>query len=291
MGDMRQHTARAVSSGVSSAARLVARTPLAPAIRRSGLVPSNPKNLPYLVASKVGGETGKIVSFEDYEIRFWVSDPTERRSVSEHYAPRVGEYSVLRDMLSEMRSDDVFVDIGAYIGLQTCLFGQVADRVISYEPHPTNFRHLKRNICLNELAVEPRNLAVSDVTGETEYYVTRSEGTDTGGRIRDDSACSRNSIRVAVTTLSAEIPENHPVPSILKVDAEGEELAVLSDFAEIEESSECRLVYCEVHPSRLRTRGATEEMVEEKLASMGFDVSRFRDVHGNGEAYILKAKR
>ena len=288
---MERQVLLAASDGISKIARRVAKTPIGDAIKRTGVVPSNPTYIPYQLASKLRGESVKTISFEGYEIKFLVNDPTERRSVSQHYTPRIGEYSVLQDILSEMNSDDVFVDIGAYIGLQTCLFGQVAARVIPYEPHPTNFRRLSQNIGLNVLDIKPRNMAVSDTAGELEYYIMNTKETDIGGRLRDDPGDPRNSLRVTVTKLSDEIPDHHPVPSILKIDAEGEELSILSDFAEIDDTSACRLIYCEVHPTLLENRDEDEKMVEEKLASMGFTISYFRDVHGDLGGHILKAKR
>lgn len=53
---------------------------------------------------------------------------------------------------------DVFVDVGAHIGLYSVVLGAAGCRVVALEPNQRTFEHLRRNIALN--ALEERVLAL-----------------------------------------------------------------------------------------------------------------------------------
>ncbi len=54
-------------------------------------------------------------------------------------------------MIDELHEDDVFVDIGANIGLYTLMAARRCKTVIAIEPGRPQFWHLKRNVRLNDL--------------------------------------------------------------------------------------------------------------------------------------------
>jgi FkbM family methyltransferase len=62
------------------------------------------------------------------------------------------------------------VDVGANIGLHSIVMARCGFSVTSYEPDPTHFDLLKRNLTLNHCdKVAPRNAAVSSAAGTCEF--------------------------------------------------------------------------------------------------------------------------
>ena len=67
-----------------------------------------------------------------------------------------------RVILSRLKTDDVFVDIGANVGYFSLLASQICSKVISFEPNPTCLAQLNRNIEINKrqnIDVRPVGLA------------------------------------------------------------------------------------------------------------------------------------
>ena len=75
------------------------------------------------------------------------------------------ELPVLQDMLEAVQSDDVFFDVGAHIGIYSCLVGQkLSDRqVVAFKPYPPNRSRLEHHIHVNRIAgsVQPYALAAA----------------------------------------------------------------------------------------------------------------------------------
>jgi hypothetical protein len=56
------------------------------------------------------------------------------------------EVDEMIDILSEINSDDVFLDIGANIGIHSLFAEKAASKVYAIEPYPTNSSHFLFNI-------------------------------------------------------------------------------------------------------------------------------------------------
>ena len=69
-----------------------------------------------------------------------------------------------------LKPESVAFDIGANIGLTTCLISQLADKVYSFEPNPPVFNVLKANIEKNHLSnVIARQIAIGSTKGEVYF--------------------------------------------------------------------------------------------------------------------------
>jgi len=72
------------------------------------------------------------------------------------------EYSTFKRLLSEC---DIFVDVGANVGLFTMIAAREEIPVVCCEPHPRTFRLLCRNLHMNGLnEVEAHACAIGDQT-------------------------------------------------------------------------------------------------------------------------------
>lgn len=191
----------------------------------------------------------------------------------------MNERSIIADLLASLRPDDVFYDIGANIGIYTCLVGKVLSNgsVVAFEPHPANVERLRRNAKLNEVALTTYPLALSD-SDDILSLAEHESGTSGAGAhgfdvtnsgvMSEKTTQSTNTLQVAVRNGDALIEENKiPRPNILKIDVEGAEQAVLDGLKRAIAESTCRLVYCEVHEET-----STEKLCE-TLKLSGFEVS------------------
>jgi len=238
-----------------------------------------------------------------------------------------GERLVIDDLLSVVREEDVFFDVGANVGLYTCFVGQhTTTETVAFEPHATNADRLAANAERNGLDVRVERLALGSSEGDGHLLLdggepgqgehalrsaNRIEGsptddssgspsralaaTDQTGEPRTDSGSDARTtskdprIRVVPVERGDTFVDrtNVPSPTVVKVDVEGAELDVLAGL-ERALSTTCRLVYCEIHPNELANRGARPADVERFLQERGFTCERLNRA---GERYRIRARR
>jgi FkbM family methyltransferase len=123
----------------------------------------------------------------------------------------------------DILQDDIVVDIGANIGaFSVQAAGKTHNRVLSFEPAPTNVEYLKKNVKNNGLAnVQVFGMAVSDEEGELELHLSKVSSGHTLAKVAGDDFLT---IKVPTTTLK-NIMDDNGLERIdyLKVDTEGAE--------------------------------------------------------------------
>ncbi|WP_435065590.1 FkbM family methyltransferase [Halobaculum sp. EA56] len=201
----------------------------------------------------------------------------------------VEERPVLARLVSDLRPDDVFYDIGANIGLYSCLVADaVSGPVFAFEPHPANADRLEENVELNGAEVTVFRCALADSTGSAELNVTLDEIGSAGHSLVSDP--SEGLDRVTVETRRGDefvTEQGLPRPTVLKIDVEGAESAVLDGLDSTLSDSRCRAVYCETHADRLASQGSSVTAVRDALASHGFAVSEHTVRQGKGETFLV----
>lgn len=193
------------------------------------------------------------------------------RSAREHHwitSIESEEGVVLRDLVGSLRDGDVFWDVGANIGLVSCLAGRAADvEVVAFEPYPPTVRSLRRNLADNGLSRSSTAIEAALGAGEGPAELAVAPDWDTKHSLVNDDG---EAITVPVIRGDAVAEERGP-PDVVKVDVEGAELEVLAGMAETLER--CRRAYCEVH----RVFGVDETRVREAFRSSGFEVERLAE--------------
>ena len=126
-------------------------------------------------------------------------------------------------------SESVVLDVGANIGCTSILFGQRARRVIAFEPSPTTFRYLQRNIGGAELRnVELHNFALGATEGASQ--LTFAASNRSGGFVSDKTRTSAGHVTesIAIRRLD-DIAGNLALDALdlIKLDVEGFERSVL----------------------------------------------------------------
>ncbi|MFP9059021.1 FkbM family methyltransferase [Natrialbaceae archaeon A-chndr2] len=183
------------------------------------------------------------------------------------------EKNVLEELLEEITDEDVFYDIGANVGLYSCFAGSKSPEgsVYSFEPHPVNVDALKKNLQLNDVDGTIFQMALSDEEGTFELS---SEGSEAGlGEHSLNTTQSESTVSVTVRQLDSLRTEHDiPVPTIIKIDVEGAELDVLKGATETLSEPNCKTIYCEIHPGRIKAFGGSSEALRDHLSELGFEI-------------------
>lgn len=131
-------------------------------------------------------------------------------------------------LLHLLRSGDLFVDIGANVGVYTVLAaGAIGATAIAVEPVPDTFAKLLANLRVNGLdgKAQPHNIGLGRSASTLRFTVDQ----DTTNHVVTDESWTGPSLQVPVQTLDAVL--NGQTPSLIKIDVEGWESEVLAGAA------------------------------------------------------------
>jgi FkbM family methyltransferase len=196
------------------------------------------------------------------------------------------EFAVLSDLLKEIRSDDVFYDIGADAGLYTVLVATKVPRecLISFEPHPLRRESLQRNMKRNGVEATIRTEALGNKSGSVSLsYALHTDET------KEMAETGSEGFSVKVKRADNLIPGELPPPNVVKIDVEGAELSVLKGFGNILDDSSCRVIYIEVHDKITNFGGSKKELIS-LLNQNGYEIREMlKRQTGQTEELFIKA--
>jgi FkbM family methyltransferase len=161
------------------------------------------------------------------------------------------------------------LDIGANTGVYSLIACAANDdsRVTAFEPVPSIFEYLVRNLRLNgwEVRCEARCEAVSNYCGFSTFTVPTDTLVPTGARLAPNGASDVNgvTIMVRVTTADDACKDKGPI-DLVKIDVEGFEDKVLEGMRGIFETSRPFLILEVVH-------AAYSKSAQEYLIDMGYE--------------------
>lgn len=227
------------------------------------------------------------------------------RKTFQHYASdKIHEKTTTEIFKKVIKKGDIVLDIGANIGYFTLLSANLAGekgRVYSFEPEPTNFKYLTKNIKLNAYNhVTANQKAVSDKDGEkVKLYICSYESghhtinqpkgiKDYGGGAH--SEINPDFIEVETVSIDKFCDENIKSPvNVIKLDVEGAEfLALLGMNQTIKESKNLKM-FIEFFPLLIRDMGhSPEEFARKILEDYGFSVFIISDDYNAMKGKNLK---
>jgi FkbM family methyltransferase len=161
------------------------------------------------------------IGARNYELE---SDDNYLQALGEAFEPQT--VALLKSL---QRSQGVVIDIGANIGCTALLFAQQAARVLAFEPSPSTFSLLKRNIetsgCKN---IELFNMALGREAGRSE--LTFAPDNRSGAFVSDQTQASVGHVTETITIerlddVVATLALNRI--DLIKIDVEGFEQSVL----------------------------------------------------------------
>jgi FkbM family methyltransferase len=176
----------------------------------------------------------------------------------------LGRYEpALQSELVKLGAPPLAFDVGAFQGFFSILLARICGRAVAVEPDPRNIAVIRRNLAMNDVAVEVVEAAAGASSGTTILHLARRPSEN---RI-DESTFVRNEVqtkkvrrvrRVTLNDLAAE----HGQPALVKIDVEGGEVVALEGASALLERRVP--IACELHGTRDAVAGV--------LRSYGYEV-------------------
>jgi FkbM family methyltransferase len=187
-----------------------------------------------------------------------------------------------------LRAGDLVLDVGANQGFFSCYAAQKGARVIAFEPDPTSFAMLERNLARNNFSdrVTTRREAIGAERGVTDFFVSPM----LGGGMNTTSAvfASRfdhvKTAQVSCVTLSDVLNENQAERiRLCKLDCEGAELEILRSL-DPDEAARIDAFALEYHSAAYQV----EELIECMLAWETHEIM-FASANGGAPITVIHA--
>ena len=194
--------------------------------------------------------------------------PSWSRIASAYVSQGFHEPAIALVLLDYLRSGDLFVDVGANIGLYSIVAARRGARVMAFEPTPRCCTILARSAAYNGVAfrvsVFPVALAARDGSA---LFTTSRDNTDMLVDVAETLTDAERASAVLVDVRTLDSMLANGAPAAIKIDAEGADLAVLAG-AEDTLRRHRPLLIVEVW------RGGSE--VRDWLAERGYECYRYR---------------
>ncbi len=174
------------------------------------------------------------------------------------------EFQEMAFVLHALREEELFVDIGANIGIYTVLAAGGGTSCLSLEPVPDTFRQLRANLRQNNLEgrVDALNKGVGAASDTLRFTV--SEGAN--NHVSTDGT-DEETVPVPVESVDSLLADCSS-PTILKIDVEGWEGAVLQGAEEtLSQDAPLALIIELCEGGRY---GFDEDEIDEALQDKGF---------------------
>jgi FkbM family methyltransferase len=176
---------------------------------------------------------------------------------------------------AEIRPGDVVLDIGANIGYYTLIFARLVGergRVYAFEPDPTNFRLLKKNVRANGYHnVIFVQKAVADKAGQLPLFLCPD---NKGDHRLFDSHDDRASINIDVTTLDEHFAEFQGEINFIKMDIQGSEARAVRGMEKLLRRFPDVRIISEFWPAGLKRSGVDARAYLSDLDRLGFRLFR-----------------
>lgn len=164
-----------------------------------------------------------------------------------------------------LRSGDLFIDVGANVGVYSILAGELGAEVIALEPAPDTFALLVKNVRLNGYPVTVIQAAAGANCGLARF----TSGQDCVNRL---SACGP--VETEVVMLDSIIRDR--AVAGMKIDVEGFEIDVLRGCERTLSQQRFKLIQLEWNATSIEAVGADRIPVAELLAGYGYRLYRPR---------------
>lgn len=195
------------------------------------------------------------------------------------------ELEGVSDLLSELDSNDIFLDVGANLGIHSIFASKVAKEAYAIEPHPTNIAHMCLNRRQNNVGFKIFSCAFSSEQGYAKLPAPISESSvDGSASINGDVSCKDHLYVKSEVGDLLFATQNLEVPSIVKIDVEGAEKDVIEGLSDTLNHEQCRIIYCEIHEKL----GVQYEEIVNILRSYGFVVEAIENVSYGRTVKVVK---
>ena len=183
------------------------------------------------------------------------------------------EESEAKIMEEKIKVGNIVVDVGANIGLHTLNMARIVGntgRVFAFEPDPSNFEILEKNVKINNyqnIILEQK--AVGDKNGRTTLYQSDHPGMH---RIFPQTKQAKGQVQVELTSLDKYFIDSNLADKInfIKIDVEGLEFSVLKGMKNILKNNKKIKILFEFMPKNTMEAGFTPIELLNYLTSHDF---------------------
>lgn len=174
------------------------------------------------------------------------------------------EFDDMGFLLHLLRDKDLFIDIGANVGVYTILASsEVGANTIAIEPIPSTFKNLIENININQIQEKVKSLNIG--LGSKKDIIRFTQSLDTVNHVATENEI--DTIDVEVEKLDTITKNKKPL--LIKMDVEGFETDVLNGSEEVLKSKDLKAIIIELNGSGERY-GYDENQIHIKLLDHGF---------------------
>jgi len=175
---------------------------------------------------------------------------------------------------TQIKEGDTVLDIGANVGYFTLKFARLVGptgRVYAFEPDPTNFAILQKNIAANGYTnVVLENKAVSNVSGPIQLYLSDNAADH---RIYDSKeATVRQTIPIDAVRLDDYFRDRSEKIDFIKIDTQGADYAVVKGASRLLNVNRHIKITSEFWPYGLEKMGIPPRAFVSLLRNQGFQV-------------------
>lgn len=187
-----------------------------------------------------------------------------RISVRHRYVDEVYEPEVFHLLKKELNRDDIFIDVGAYIGIYSIILSRYLGqngKIYAFEPAPENVKLLLKHLALNKAKekVEVMPCAVGDGCGSRRLFASGEHIQNSFAAAAMGDGTEIDTVEVSVTSLDAFCRERSIHPTWVKVDTEGWELPVLRGAQDLLSGNKDVRFIVEMHPYAWHSAGYDAE--------------------------------
>lgn len=199
-----------------------------------------------------------------------------RRASARREKKQRPELDAFKAAAAKLTPEDVAVDCGANVGKFTVIMARTGARVYAFEPNPAAFAELERNTAAFP-NVKARQAAVTTEPGPVKLFLHKWAEEDpvhwsTGSsllleknNVRDDRFTTVEGVAFA-----AFVRELGPrTISLLKMDIEGAEVAVLEQLLDEGLHTRIKEAFVEMHDRRIASLAAPSRRLRERLRAEG----------------------
>ena len=187
------------------------------------------------------------------------------------------ERAFIEWLRNTVRPDDVYLDIGAHIGIGALTVGRHMSKgggrglVIAVEPTPDSAATLRAGTVRNKLTnIIVEETALGAAPGEITLFADERYGDrDAGVRSRFNTGPAVASVPVTTADRVLDVI-NPPRLDVVKIDVEGSELDVISGMRATLTNRRPRFIVVEIGRYRLSQAGVTEADIDAEVRRSGY---------------------
>lgn len=174
-----------------------------------------------------------------------------------------------------LKPGDVYVDVGANIGMHTLAAAQAMQgvgKIVAFEPFEPTKRMLEKSIWMNGFSgiTEIHQAAVSNITGHQQLFIGATSGHHSLFALDSLSVTVQEPVTVPLVRLDGIISSDQRI-DLMKIDVEGAELEVIEGGRALLIDNPDIALIVEFGPSHLQRIGRTPKQWFDSFSQLGLD--------------------